>query len=285
MSQIGPPAGSADQLERLIGLLRGLDRVLVAFSGGVDSSCLLAAAAGALPGRVHAVTAATAAHPRGDHEAAIRVLAAVAVPHTTLEVDTLALEPVRTNARDRCYHCKLALLGAMQELAHNKGLGVLIEGTNADDLGTHRPGLAALATLGVRSPLAELGLGKAEVRAMAARLGLEVADRPSSACLLTRLPYGVEVTPERLERIDRAEALLRSLGVGQLRVRDHHPVARIEVEPADLGLVLHHREQIRAALQELGWRHVTLDLGGYQSGSYDGPAPDAGGQVHERTTA
>jgi len=269
VNEIESHARAETQLEHLLELLRGLDRVLVAFSGGVDSSCLLAAAATALPGRVHAVTAETVAHPIEDREAAARVLHAVAVPHTTIKVDTLTLEPVRTNARDRCYHCKRALLREMQELARQRGLGVLIEGTNADDLGTHRPGLAALADLGVRSPLAELGLGKATVRAIAALLDLEVADRPSSACLLTRLPYGVEVTPERLERIGRAETLLRSLGVGQIRVRDHAPVARIEVEPEDLQLVLRHRDRIASGLQELGWHHVTLDLAGYRSGSYD----------------
>ncbi len=259
-----------DLLQQLLTRLQPLGRVAVALSGGVDSSTLLAAATRALPhDRVTALTVSSIGHPAADAQAAAAVAELLGVRHRHIEADTLALEPVRMNHRDRCYHCKLDLFTRMLELVDEERLGVLVEGTNRDDLGGYRPGLAAIRELAVASPLAELGLGKDDVRAVARVLELPVCERPSSACLLTRLPYGVEITPQRLQQIDQAEQELRRHGVNQVRLRDHGDVARIEVETGDLPLVLEARRAIATTLQELGWKHVTLDLQGYREGSYD----------------
>jgi len=256
-------------LGKLQDAIRPLDRVAVAFSGGVDSSTLLAAAASALPGRVTAVIAESAAHPVSDREAASTVLEWLDVPHWKINVDPLALAQVRANAHDRCYHCKHALFSRMLELTRLENLGVLCDATNADDLELHRPGRKALKELGVKSPLAEQGLTKDDVRAVARLLELPVAERPSAACLITRIPYDQTVTAERLQRIDRGESLLRGLGFGQLRLRDHGTVARVEVPVADLGRALEQREAIARGLRAEGWQHVSLDLEGFRSGSYD----------------
>jgi uncharacterized protein len=249
--------------------LKEMGGVLVAFSGGVDSSLLLAAAQDALGDSVLAVTAVSATFPGTDFEFARRIASRLGVRWITLETDELDDPEFRANPPNRCYFCKRKLFAVLLEKARNEALPFVIEGTNADDLSDFRPGLAALRELGVRSPFVELGIGKQEIRRLAKEQELENWDKPSSACLASRIPYGEEITRERLGRIAKAEASIQELGFRQVRVRDHHLLARIELVPEDLdrAFVPHLRAVMVEACKRAGYTYVTLDLEGYRTGS------------------
>ncbi len=243
--------------------------VLLAYSGGADSSLLLGAAV-RLPGRLLAVTFSTPLQARNELREAAAFAAACGAAFRSETVDVLRLRPeLRNNPRERCYLCKHALFSALRRLADARSLRYIVDGTNADDLGVFRPGRAALAELGVKSPLAELGISKARVRELAAALGIPAAGRPASPCLATRLPYGAKVTPELLERIEKGEALLRGSGFPVVRLRIHGAVARIEIPPADFSRFLDRKEEFLPRLEKLGFHYCTLDLKGFRSGSMD----------------
>jgi len=247
-----------------------MERVVVAYSGGVDSSLLLRVAVEALgPGRVLAVIGDSASLPRRELAAAQSLASTMGAPCRVIKSEEMKDPEYRANSEDRCYFCKRALFGALTRLAAEEGFDVILDGSNADDLGDWRPGLRAAREYGVRSPLQEADLSKAEVRELSRRLGLPTAEKPAMACLASRLPYGTPVTPEALSKIEKAEAMLRELGVGQVRVRLHGDLARIEVLPEGFPqlLVASARERVLAALGELGFRYVCLDLQGYRSGS------------------
>jgi uncharacterized protein len=264
--------------------LAARDGVVVAFSGGVDSSVVAALAHDALGDDAVACTARSETLPAAELEEAIRVAEEIGIPHETVAFSELDDPDFVANDDDRCYHCRTMRLGKMYEVARERGVGAVCDGTNASDPGAgHRPGLRAVDELDVFSPLLVHDLDKAEVRAAAERYGLSVADKPSMACLSSRIPTGHEVTEEKLTRIERAERLLRQWGFSQFRVRDHDGLARIEVAPAELDAAL-DREFVDAArehLTEAGFDHVTLDLNGYRTGSVS-PA-DEGGTGHEST--
>lgn len=246
--------------------------VCVAFSGGVDSSLLLVLACEAARksgAAVYAVTMDTVLHPGGDLDIAREVLSKTEAVHEVIYLDELSIPEIRKNPVDRCYLCKKALFGRILDFAREKNAAVVLEGSNEDDLHVYRPGLRAVRELGVKSPLAECGMTKAEVRQMAARYGISVAERPSTPCLATRLPYGAEISPELLRRIDQGESSLRSLGFGNVRVRVHGDTLRLEVDAADMPLVLAHREEILLELKKVGCAYITLDLEGFRSGSMD----------------
>ena len=256
-----------EKYDALLDSLRERGSLAVAFSAGVDSAFLLAAALQALGDNVLALTAVTAALPERELREAESLCRSLGARHVLVDVDALAVPAFRDNAPDRCYHCKKHIFTALLETAAAQGFPVLAEGSNLDDDGDYRPGRRAIRELGVKSPLREAGLAKAEIRALSASMGLPTARKPSFACLASRVPYGETITAEKLRRIDDAEQALLDLGFTQLRVRSHGDLARIEVPEADLPRLFGLREQISATLRDLGFAYVTMDLKGFRSGS------------------
>ena len=272
------PVGRGDALadpvaegleQRAAAVLRDLRSACVALSGGVDSSLVLTLAVRALgKDRVTAFTAASATTPAAELAAARELAAELGVEHVVVETNELDDERFASNPRERCYVCKRHLLDEMDAAAQARRRAALVDGANVDDLGDERPGLRAAAERGVRHPLVEAGLRKADVRHLAQALGLTVWDAPSQACLASRIPYGERITGEKLRRIGAAEDVLRELGFRQCRVRLHGDVARLEVEPDQIGRAAGAaRAEIARRLRALGFVYVALDLGGFRSGS------------------
>lgn len=273
--------GPKEQLDRLRGLLRECGRVAVAFSGGLDSAFLLKIAHEELGARAYAVTALSASYAEVERERAAALAAEWGIVQRFIHTKELADPRYTENPPTRCYHCKSELFGGMAALAQALEPGtVLADGTTVDDLGDFRPGLRAAAEHGVRHLLVEAGLRKADIRELARGMALPIADLPGTACLASRFPYGTAITPERLARIEAAEAAVRAEGFHTFRVRDHEPIARLEVAPGELERLLDPaiRGRISQALKTLGFLYVALELDGYRSGSLNAAlAQDAHG--------
>lgn len=253
-------------LSSQLGALRG---AVVAFSGGVDSAALLHACVAALGDRVVAVTADSPSLPRSELRDARRLAASIGARHVELQTDELARAGYRENAGDRCYHCKKELFVRVAERRAEiaRDDWAVLYGAIVDDLGDHRPGHAAAAEHGVRAPLVEAGMGKEDVRRYARAAGLSVAEKPSLACLSSRVPFGAPIDRAVLAQIEQAEAALRARGFAQLRVRHHDRLARVEVAPDELPRAFELREQIGRDLQACGYTFVSLDVFGYRSGA------------------
>ena len=240
---------------------------IVAFSGGIDSSLVAHVAGNVLGDRALAVTSASASLKRADLALAKELAEDWGIQHRVIVTDELSKPEYRANPGNRCFYCKTSLYTYLDELAARETVEVVLNGTNLDDLGDHRPGLIAADNFKVASPLAESGFNKQDVRTLARHLGLRNWEKPQAACLSSRFPYGTEITLELLAQVESAEEVLVGLGFSQCRVRHHGDVARLEISPAQFSLALQHHEAISEGIRATGYSYVALDLGGFRSGS------------------
>ncbi|ARI78676.1 ATP-dependent sacrificial sulfur transferase LarE [Halobacillus mangrovi] len=256
------------KLEQLKTNLRELNRIVVAFSGGVDSTFLLKVAVDTLgPERVLAITADSETYPSHELEEAKELAKRIGVKHQVIETSELAIPGYAENDLNRCYFCKKGLFEEVYPIMNKLGYENIVYGLIADDNSEYRPGAKAAKEYNVRGPLEEVEFYKEEIRELSKEFGLPTWDKPSFACLSSRIAYGERITQEKLNKVEKSELYLKGLGIRQMRVRTHEEIARIEVEPADMELVLRHHDEITKTIQSYGYKFVTLDLSGYKSGS------------------
>ncbi len=258
-----------DKLIRLKEVLSEMGSVLIAYSGGVDSTFLLKVSHDVLGDRVLAVTAISETYPEGEIQRAVRIATGLSIRHRIIETEELSNESFSSNPPERCYYCKGELFTRLIDIARQEGIAFVIDGSNHDDTGDFRPGMQAAKDLGIRSPLKEVGLTKEEIRVLSAEMGLETWDAPSSACLSSRFPYGMSITKEALKKVGAAESAMRRLGFIQFRVRHYGDIARIEVEKSEIPKFADEdlRKEVVSAIKSAGYTYICLDLEGYRTGS------------------
>ncbi|MDI3500641.1 MAG: pyridinium-3,5-biscarboxylic acid mononucleotide sulfurtransferase [Thermoanaerobacter sp.] len=263
-----------EKLRKLQEYLLKLDNALIAFSGGVDSTFLAKVSYDVLGNRVLAVTATSPMHPKSELKEAVELAKKIGIPHLVVEFnDILEIEEFRKNPLNRCYICKSNLFSRFKAIAEEKGFKYILEGTNADDVSDFRPGRRALKELGILSPLLECGIKKEEIRILSKEMGLPTWGKPSYACLASRIPYGEEITYDKLSMVEKAEEDLKDLGFSGFRVRYHGDVARIELPKEQMETIFEEgiREEVVKRIKNAGFKYVTMDLEGYRTGSLNEP--------------
>ncbi len=259
---------------RLLEIVRSMESVVIAYSGGVDSTFLVKAAHEALGAngkgdKLLAVTARSSTYPESEFNQAVEQVKEIGAPHRVIDSEELDIPGFADNPPDRCFHCKGELFGILDGIAKKEGYKFVCDGSNLDDTNDYRPGRDAAKKLGVRSPLIEAEMTKDDIRRHSKRLGLPTWDKPAAACLASRFPYGEKITADKLNRVEKAEEILKEAGFKQVRVRHHEGIARIELNKAQIGEFISHpaHDAIVKKIKELGFTYVTLDLEGYRTGS------------------
>ena len=265
--------------EALLQIIRGYDSAIVAFSGGIDSSLVAYVAGQVLGDKALAVTSGSASLKRTDLALSKRLSDDWGIAHQIIVTDELTKADYRANPTNRCFHCKTSLYTELDGIARARGYTHILNGTNLDDLGDHRPGLIAADNHAVKSPLVAAGFHKADIRALAKHLGLENADKPQAACLSSRFPYGTAINQELLAQVEAAENVLAEYGFSQFRVRHHGEVARLEILREEFELAVQHHEALQREIQALGYRFVAMDLGGFRSGSLNEGLSSSGNAI------
>ena len=258
---------TSDKYEELKRVIKRYNSAVIAFSGGIDSSLVAFVAAEVLGSKALAVTSGSASLKRSDLNLAETLGNAWGINHEVIVTDELSKPDYRSNPVNRCFHCKTSLYSSLAEICKGKNIEVILNGTNTDDLGDHRPGLIAADNYQVCSPLVEAGFTKADVRSLANELGLKNANKPQSACLSSRFPYGTSINEDLLSQVEQSESVLEMLGFTQFRVRHHGELARIEVIETEFNKAMEYRAEIDEGLRRAGYKYISLDLTGFRSGS------------------